>query len=58
MKMKWSKLVYITMALILVFSAIAAVPLCATQPEAQTLDTTSVFAPTPPEVDAAAPESP
>ena len=43
MKMKWSKLVYITMALILVFSAIAAVPLCATQPEAQTLDAPSDF---------------
>lgn len=43
MKMKWSKLVYIMMALILIFSAIAAVPFCASSPEATMMDASSVF---------------
>ncbi len=54
--MKWSKLVYITMALILVFSAMAAVPLCATQPEAQSLDASNDLV-SGPEIDGVGSES-
>jgi hypothetical protein len=56
-QMRGGKLLYVTMAVIIALSVVAAVPLCATQPAAQTLDAVSVFASAPPEIDGFVSES-